>query len=334
MLELFKKLIPFQHTEEEKPMHAGEVYHLWEGLTGGYKLIEEAEMYLMNTEDPELQLLLKALTTGIFLVEIRKIEDVLKNEGFTVPPRPVSKLKQGAPGTGQEVKLTDKEVVKIMVSQGQIYIMFNARAVMASSRESIRKIFKNLMGEHIIAYKAFIKLGKQRNVFDIPPAATVRQNALNMAEVGVIWDELTARHLSQVNLETYLASIQDNDLIKLIKWGLNGIVFPQMEKLENILKSEGFSIPPRPPIRTEQYSPGQINKIRASDDETLGVLTLAFQSAIIMHSRALMTILRDDIFSLFKSFLYKEFEGYEKLMSLAKSRFVLDNPPKVSSIRM
>ena len=109
---------------------------------------------------------------------------------------------------------------------------------------------------------------------------------------------------------------------------------PQMEQLESVLKNEDITIPPRPPLRQYQYTPGQVNKIKTSDDELLGLLTLAFQAAIILHSRALSMVFRDDIINLLEKFLYKELKGYEKLMALAKSRKSLLNPPVVSSLRI
>jgi hypothetical protein len=135
-------------------------------------------------------------------------------------------------------------------------------------------------------------------------------------------------------METYLASIKDTELNNLISWGLKEIIIPQMEKLETVLKKEGITVPPRPPIRTNQYAPGQINKIRASDDETLGVLSIAFQSAVALHARALSACLREDMLDLFEGFLYKELEAYDKTIALSESRATLDNPPVVSSLRM
>ena len=331
---LFKKLLPFEKATSQKPLNAGEVYYLWESLTGTYKLITMSEMYLMNTEDPELQAYLKAITSGAFLLRVNKLENVLKKEGFTVPPRPSSKTLQGYPGTGQEVKLTDQEVIKNLVGLGQAYVMFFARAVMASTEDSVRKLFEGMLSETIKVYKLALGLGKSRNVFYSPPPATAGKNSLNMYEVGVIWDELTARHSSQVNMETYLASTKDTQLNNLISWGLKEIILSQMGKLETILKKEGITVPPRPAIRTNQYSPGQINKIRASDDETLGVLIVAFQSAVNLHARALSASLRDDVLNLFEGFLYKELEAFDKTIALSKARLTLDNPPVVSSLRM
>jgi hypothetical protein len=151
-------------------------------------------MYLMSSEDPELHAYLKALTSGAFTLRVSKLENVLKEEGFTVPPRPSSKTLQGSPGAGQEVKLTDQEVIKNLVGLGQSYIMFFARAVTASTQDSVRKLFEDLLGETIKVYKLAIGLGKSRNVFDPPPPATAGKNSLNMYEVGVLWDELTGRH--------------------------------------------------------------------------------------------------------------------------------------------
>jgi hypothetical protein len=230
--------------------------------------------------------------------------------------------------------MTDREVIKNLVGLGQSYITFFVRAVTASAEDSIRKLFEDMLSETIKVYKLALSLGKSRNVFDPPPPATAGKNSLNMYEVGVIWEQLTGRHSSQINMETYLASTKDTQLNNLISWGLKEIVMPQMEKLETVLKNEGITVPPRPVIRTNQYTPGQINKIRASDDELLGVLTVASQSAVNVHARALSASLRDDILDLFEGFLYKELESYEKTIALSKSRLTLDNPPVVSSLRL
>lgn len=100
------KLLPFTKPES-KPLHAGEIYHLWEALTGGYKIISILETYLMNTEDAELHLFLRSLITSTNINRIKTFENILKEEGFSVPPQPGTKRHQGKPGVGQEVKLSD-----------------------------------------------------------------------------------------------------------------------------------------------------------------------------------------------------------------------------------
>lgn len=334
MIKILRKLLPFHTTEEEKPLHAGEIYYLWEGLTSAYKLIGILELNLMNTEDVQLKAYLKGLTAATFTLHIKKLENMLRNEGFTVPPRPSSKTLQGGPGLGQEVQLTDKDVVRNIVGYGQVYIMFYARAIMGCSRESVRGIFLDILNDYIKVYKFLLDFGKKKHHFIPPPPATAKKDSLNIEEAGVIWNELTARHISQVNMEIYMASTKDNDLIDLIKWGLDEIVIPHMEQLEAILKNEGITVPPRPPLRQDQYSAGQVNKIRTGDDELIGILTVAFQTAVALHVRALTVAYRDDFVELCEKLLYSELIGFEKLMALAKSRQALSNPPVVSSFRI
>jgi len=63
------------------------------------------ETYLMNTEDVELHVLLEDITRDIQKYRINPIETVLKKEGFTVPPKPGTKVSgETRCGTGNKVK--------------------------------------------------------------------------------------------------------------------------------------------------------------------------------------------------------------------------------------
>lgn len=330
-MKVLKKLLPFQKQTGQKPLHAGEVYYLWEGLTSGYKLMEVVETYTMNTEDTELHAILTGITRGTYMLRIQRLEKIMKEEGFTVPPRPASKLMQGKPGAGQEVKLSDDEVIFNLISWGQVLLQLDARAIGAATKESVRKVFTDLIFDEIRVYNLLLDFGNSRNVLNPPPPATAGKNALNIGEAYFLWDELNARHLSLINLETYLTNTTDQQLIKLLKRGIEKIILPQLKKLEDILINEGFTVPPRPVRRMEQGAPGEINKIKLSEDEIIGVLSTAFQVAIIYHVRAFFSCVRKDIRELFEEFLSTEIEEYQKLLSLALSRHALDNPPLVSS---
>ncbi|ACV63465.1 hypothetical protein Dtox_2684 [Desulfofarcimen acetoxidans DSM 771] len=92
-------------------------------------------------------------------------------------------------------------------------------------------------------------------------------------------------------MEIYLENTQDKDLCNLIKWGLDEIVFPSTTKLEQFLKNEGLTIPPRPTNRLNQLIPGQVSKIRASDDEVISAFVLAIEAAVNVHVRGLVVSL-------------------------------------------
>ncbi|KJS14817.1 MAG: hypothetical protein VR69_16210 [Peptococcaceae bacterium BRH_c4b] len=332
-MKIMKKIFPFNKPGNEKPLHTGEIYYLWETLTVSHKIISVLETYQMNTEDSELHVVLKGLVKGTYLTRVNRLEIVLKEEGFTVPPRSSPKTLQGEPGAGQEVKLTDDEVIRNLISWAQIILYQDARAIGAFTRQPVRKIFISLLFEGMQAYRLLMDLAVGRHVFESPPLATARDDSLNMGEVFMLWEELGARHVSMVNLETYLANTKDRDLQGLLKSGLYEVTLPQMERLENMLKDEGFTIPPRPVQRMAQEPPGQVSKIVFSDGEIVGVLTTAAQAAINHHVSGYCAAVRDDVSKLFKDFTSAEIEDYEKLMQFASSRNALDNPPVVTSRR-
>lgn len=92
------------------------------------------EIYMMNTEDKELHILLQGISKGTVLTRINRLEKILKEEGFTVPPRPSSKTLQGKPGAGQEVKLDDDEVIRNLAAWGHVLLMHDGRAIGAATR--------------------------------------------------------------------------------------------------------------------------------------------------------------------------------------------------------
>lgn len=220
-----------------------------------------------------------------------------------------------------------------MVAWGQVHLQQDVRAVGAATRESVRKIFTDLVSDDMKAYANLVSLGKKRRVFNPPPPATAGENSLNVDEVATIWDELGARHLSVVNLETYLANTNDPELIKVLKNGLNEVVLPQLEQLENVLKKEGFTIPSCPVRRMNQGPPGQVNKIILSDFEVIRILISAMQVAIDHHVKSFSVAFRSDIADMFKGFLSTEIEYFQKVMALAVGRNALSNPPAVTSKR-
>jgi hypothetical protein len=318
---------------ETKPLHSGEVYYLWESLTGGYRIISIIETYLMNTEDAELHLLLQMIIDTINDKRINPIEKILKGEGFSIPAQPGTKITQGKPGVGQEVKLSDDEIIRSVMTWAQFGLNNDARAVVACTNENIRQTFIDLLFSDMKSYSSFLEIGIERQVYFPPPAATARKNSLNIDEVSRLWEELGARQLTILNCETFLMNTNDKDLINLLTTVINRIALPQLKQIEDVLKAEGFTVPPRPIRRLKQGTPGEVSKIILSDMEILGELTVGGQVAIIHHVRSYTVAIRKDIRNLFNIFISTEIEEYQKLMKMASSRHSLVNPPVVTSHR-
>ncbi|MDD3653968.1 MAG: DUF3231 family protein [Desulfotomaculaceae bacterium] len=327
------KILPLSKPQTDVPFHAGEVYFLWEGLTSGYGFVSIAETYLMNTEDSEIHFLLDTLVKGNYVKRINPLEQVLKENGFTVPPRPVSKMLQGKPGVGQEVKLSDDEIINNLIAWGRVALNQDAKAIGAVTREPVRKVFTNLLFDDMKSFDAVMDLALNRQTFTPAPPATAGDNSLNMDEVARLWEEIHLRHISVVNLSIFLSNTKDQDLISLLNRALNKVALPQLNQIETMLKKEGFTVPVRPVDRSKQGASGQLSKINLSDDEILGVLLTGAQIAITHHVRAFSVAVRKDIKNLLRDITSTEIEEYQKLIHLTTKRHTLDNPPVVTSKR-
>ena len=176
-------------------------------------------------------------------------------------------------------------------------------------------------------------IGNSRHVYRPIPSATAAENSLNIIEAATLWEILGARELTIINLEVFLMNTVDQELIKLLKRNINELAYPGLKKVEDVLKKEGFTVPPRPTQRFEQGTPGKDTKIILSDPEIIGGLIVGAQAAISQFVASYCVALRSDIRELFRNFISTEIEEYQKLMKLAVNRHALDNPPLVTSHR-
>lgn len=334
MLKILKKILPSSYTlnTAQKPMHAGEIYYLWDALTASYQVINVGETYQMNTQDKEIHIFLKGLVEGVLLLRIPKLENLLKDAGFAVPPRPATKTLQGKPGVGQEVKLSDEEVLKVMLTLAHALLVLDARGVgTATTNEAIRGVFVDLLKKTIMAHDALMLLGSGRQAFTPAPPATASPGALNLGEVYWLWDQLGYGHSTIVLLETYINNTKDKELKKELDYGLHKIAFPQLEKLEMTLKNEGFTVPARPASRMNQQPAGRTGKIILRDSEILSIVITATQAALDLHVNSLGSAYRGDIRELLKSFIFEEIDYLAKLIKLGNKRNLMEFPPTVTA---
>jgi hypothetical protein len=334
MNNVLDKILPSSFTlnTTDKPMHSGEVYYLWESLTYGYQMISTAETFIMNTEDKEIHLLLQAGIKSLKSLRIDRIEMLLKEAGFTVPPIPASKMLQGKPGVGQEVTISDDEVLRVMYELSNSLLNQDARAVgTATTMNSIRSLFIDLLKDDIRANEVLFDMGSSRLVFPNPPPATSSANPLNISEVSHLWSEMNYRQVGIIELEIFLNGTNDKDVKDELEYAINKISYPELEKMENILKAEGFTVPIRPTQRTNRQPKGKVSQIILSDNEIIELLISSTQIAMNHHIRALTASVRGDIRKLFKNYLMQEIDNLERILKLAIKRSVLKNPPYVTS---
>lgn len=334
MFKILKKLLPQSYTlnTANKPMHAGEIYYLWESLTTSYHVLSLAETYLMATQDTVLHGILQGVIQGVKIFRIPKLENLLKDAGFVVPTHPSSKTLQSKPGVGQLITLTDDEVITVMYATSRAILNQDARAIgVATSDVSLVELFKDLLEDSMRIHEALLTIGMSRQILIVPPKATATVNGMDMTEVSALWTELDYRHSSISLLETFLNNTNDKELKKILNDGLQKTVFPQLDKIETLLKDEGLTIPARPADRNEQKPDNLKSKIILNDNEVIGLFLLSTQVAINHHIRAYSEVLKEDLKDLFKSFIKQEIKNLEIAIALSKKRGAILDPPNVTS---
>ncbi len=332
--KIFKKIMPQSYTMNtaQKPMHSGEIYHLWDALTASYRVINIAETYQTNTQDQEIHLFLTGLVQGTLLLRIPRLENLLKDAGFAVPPRAASKTLQGKPGVGQEVKLTDEEVLKVMMTLSHSLMILDARGVgTATTNDAIREVFIDLLKKTVIAHDALMILGSSRQAFNPAPPATAAPGTMNLGEVYWLWDAMGFRHSTIVLLETYITNTSDAELKKVLNHGLQKVALPQLENIETLLKNDGFTVAARPATRTKQLPAGRTGKIILRDSEILSTVITATQIALDRHANSLGSSYREDIRELLKGFIFQEIDYLTMLINIGNKRHLMELPPNVTA---
>lgn len=332
--QILEKVLPKSYTlnTADKPMHSGEVYFLWEALTAGYQMVTILEMYQMNTKDKELHALMQGIVKGLYMTRITKLEKFLKDAGFTVPPRPASKTKQGKPGVGQEVKLSDEEVLKVIFKLFEVQLDLDGRAIgSVTTSEKIREVFIGFLNADLNSFDTIQKFADSRQAVSYPPKATASVNGLTIAEAYWLWHELNYRYSGIIMLESFISNTNDQELIQVLSLGLNKVSYPQMNQLETLLKTEGFTVPSRPVDRMKQQPKDKVSQIVLRDNEIISLIVTAAQKAINTHIRAYTASKRSDVKKTFKSFIYTEIDSLKKMIKLASKRNILEEPPRVTS---
>ncbi len=335
--KMLKKLLPMSFTlnTAQKPMHAGEIYHLWESLTASHQLINSLETFQMNTDDKVMHKFIKGFASNIRNQRLPKLEGLLKDAGFTVPPRSASKTLQGKPGIGTEVILSDEEIIKIMFNLSNALLNLDGRAIATvTTDDSIRDLFVELVTQDMKQHDTIIAFGKSRQSFLTPPMSLSGPNAPTIGDTYWLWAEMEFyRSSSIILLESYLSNTNDKELKKLLEHGLYKIAYPQLNKVEQTLKTAGFTVPPRPVSRMQQRPAGVIGHIVLSDSEVIGVIITASQYLLNQHIRAYGATFKDEYRAIFKGFIFEEIDNIKRLINMGRTRNLMLTPPQVTSKR-
>jgi hypothetical protein len=77
--------------------------------------------------------------------QLGQIEKKLKDDGFTIPDRPVRRLQQGPPGQVNKIVLNDFEVIKLVMAAMQAAMDHHIKSFVAAVREDIAEMFSDFL---------------------------------------------------------------------------------------------------------------------------------------------------------------------------------------------
>ncbi|MFD2046511.1 DUF3231 family protein [Ornithinibacillus salinisoli] len=155
--------------QEDEPLHAGEVFHLWSYLFHTKALLVTMQVFINHTGDHDLKTFLEDLLESGFTQEAQQIEALLKETGIRLPPAPpdrpnveVQDIPAGARFNEAEIALlVQKELVTGKITGS--YIMG------ISNREDIREMIGDFHAQREENEVKLLQIMKEKGWLVSPP---------------------------------------------------------------------------------------------------------------------------------------------------------------------
>ncbi|HYF75970.1 MAG TPA: DUF3231 family protein [Symbiobacteriaceae bacterium] len=156
--------------KEEKPLHAGEVMHLWKimaAFTDGHTLL----LVLLNhASDTELKRYIESFTKDFEEPWMKRFTDFMQNEGIPLPPASAVHPKANHNEIPLGAKFTDGEIASVIAAKVLTGTAFVQAAILDTLHYGLARM---LMELELAAYRqAFVlrQLMEERGWMKAPPA--------------------------------------------------------------------------------------------------------------------------------------------------------------------
>ena len=167
--------LPPPATATVNGLNMGEAYWLWDEMQHRVSTLIMLQTFIVNTNDKDLLKLMLHGLNEINMPQLEEIEDFLRNEGFTIPSRPINRMEQTPAGYIGKITLTDSEMIDLIITASKIGINHHITAYAASVRKDVKDFFKKMTLQEIESHKRAVKLGKDRLVINPPPNTTAKR---------------------------------------------------------------------------------------------------------------------------------------------------------------
>ncbi|OAT81279.1 DUF3231 family protein [Desulfotomaculum copahuensis] len=150
------------------------------------------------------------------------------------------------------------------------------------------------------------------------------QSSLDAGEAHQLWAVLRLRYDTVELIDLFLNHAGDSDLKVLLQRGLNKVVMPQINKLEESMNHYKIPLPARPPKSIN--TPTNQEVIR---DEMIFRVTLAgSQTALHVHIKTILIATNDALRNMFMGFMTDELHLYDDMVKYGKVKNWLGSAPE------
>ncbi|ENH95750.1 hypothetical protein J416_14332 [Gracilibacillus halophilus YIM-C55.5] len=149
---------------------------------------------------------------------------------------------------------------------------------------------------------------------------------LHYGEVFGIWSYVMMGKANYASYQTFINHCGDEDLQKILGDCISQIN-QEYERLEEILKVNGISIPPSPPERSYADSENIPIGAKFQDKEISGAISVNIAKCLVSCSTIMGESIREDIAMLFGQFHTNQAQTAAKLLRLNKEKGWLITPP-------
>ncbi|MFZ5633623.1 MAG: DUF3231 family protein [Bacillota bacterium] len=148
---------------------------------------------------------------------------------------------------------------------------------------------------------------------------------IHAGESYILWSQLQARY-DTLELAQFHASLaSDEDFKLLVDRGIDGLIKPQIKKLEDTMNRYRIPLPTRPPRDINLPA----SAFEAARDESMFRIILSgSQTALLVHAKAINACTNDSLRNMFLNFFNDEAHMYDDLVKFGKIKGWVHMPPR------
>lgn len=157
------------NVNRDKPLHSGEIYHLWAYLYDAKMNILTLQVYMNHSEEDDFKNYLEDLFENCYEEEVEQIEKLLKELGIRLPPQPPDRPHVEVRDIPAGARLHDAEMA-LLIKKELIYGRLLCSFIIGCAfQDFIRSIFENFHTERVAYEQKLITLIEDKGWFVSPP---------------------------------------------------------------------------------------------------------------------------------------------------------------------